>query len=230
MINKFKVLFLLGLLLFGCAKHERIEPKSRIVKISNGGSMCSGEQVEAPSGQSYILTASHCKHIADKDGFTVITEDKKTLKRKLVAEDPKSDLILIEGLPGVQGIPIAKDSYFGQRIRTLTHGNNLDTYETRGELVERQFLQVPIDEITSPESEKACSSMPKYSVINLGIFGKLCVMSIYETISTAMVVPGSSGGAVLNSKDELVGVVSTGNPPFSGFVALGDIKAFLSNY
>lgn len=102
--------------------------RSRIVRITSDRGMCSGEQVRAPSGQDYILTAGHCNILSSSDGaYNVVTEDGKSLKRHLVQEDPNSDLMLLEGLPGV-----VAQAYRGQRVKTFTHGRDLDTYSTEG--------------------------------------------------------------------------------------------------
>src|SRR5258707_12043226 len=80
----------------------------RTVSIKGKYGQCSGEQIEAPSGETYILTAAHCRNLAD-DGISmvIITEDEKRLMRKIIAEDSYSDLLLLEGIPNLDGIKIA---------------------------------------------------------------------------------------------------------------------------
>lgn len=206
-------------------------PKSKIVRIVSQIGMCSGEQVRAPSGQDYILTAGHCRKLSSSDNmFTIKTEDGKSIERKLIQEDPNSDLMLIEGLPGLEGLHIAPSSYAGEHITTLTHGDNLDTYATKGDLIQMQKLTVPVSEITSDEDRAKCSYMPKNTVLSSPFGGQYCCLNIFEVISTAIIVPGSSGGAILDSHMNLVGVASAGDGTFSSFVSLKDIKEFLGNY
>lgn len=218
------------LLSFMPGKHAPILPRDKIVRIRGEYGMCSGEQIEAPSGTTYILSAGHCRKLADPSGmFTIITEDHKSIQRKLIVEDPNSDLLLIEGLPSKEGIKIAARSYPGENVTTLTHGGNLDTYTTKGVLIQMSHMLVPVYPITSQEDREKCTSMPKNSVQNAG-FEEFCCLDIFETVSTALIVPGSSGGALLDSRMQLVGVASAGDGTFSSFVSLKDIHELLNNY
>lgn len=207
--------------------------RARVVRLVSDHSMCSGEQIQAPSGENYVLTAAHCKAIAQDGSMKVITEDGKTLQRKIIAEDPESDLLLLEGLPGVKGLKIAGYSYFRQYVRTFTHGSNMDTYETEGRLVQKRHIEVPLSMLDTPEAEEACKSMPKNKVQEFDLVLwkiKVCMLSIDEIASTAGTMPGSSGGAVVDASGDVVGVVSAGGDGFSWFVSLADIKQFTNSY
>lgn len=205
--------------------------KDRVVRILGDAGMCSGEQVRAPSSENYILTAAHCK-ILEKDGqMLIVKESGDRLWRRVIAEDPKSDLLLVEGLPGVDGLDIARSMY-REHIRTFTHGANHDTYETEGYIIAIEPVQIPAFAIFSIEEASKCKA-PKYKIEHLNdFFGSmdLCVIEVDETAMTAMIVPGSSGGAVVNDHGDIVGVVSAGNGNFGFLVTLKDIKAFLRAY
>lgn len=204
-----------------------------MVKLTSEKGSCSAEQVRAPSGVDYILTAAHCR-ILEQDGMIhATTEDGRQLDRRIIAEDPKSDLMLLEGIPGMQGLDIASKNRAGQHVKTFTHGAGLATYKTEGEIIQDQKLKIIIDVIANAEDEKKCDSQPKYKKIDLdlGWFkAKVCILDVEETITTAMVVPGSSGGMVVDDSGDLTGVVSAGGNGFGALVRLQDIKAFLSNY
>lgn len=203
--------------------------KDRVVKLKGNGMLCSGEQVQAPSGTTYILSAAHCNKLAVNGSIEVETEDKKVIQRKIIAEDKFSDLLLLEGLPNKDGLKIAKRDYRNEHIRTFTHGAGMDTYRTDGDLVQYVRINIMLEEIWSEESLHACESMPKYHVESVWI-AKICVIDVIETATTAMIVPGSSGGMVVDDEGDLVGVVSAGGGGFGYLVTLSDIHRFMSGY
>lgn len=224
-------LIFIGLSLsYGCATaSSETYLRPRVVRLSGAEGMCSGEQIVAPSGTNYILTAAHCRPFERNGSILVTTEDGQILQRRVIAEDQNSDLLLLEGLPGVEGISIATHDHPGQHVRTLTHGHNLDTYLTEGYLIQNQEVHIPINVINTPEDAAKCQSMAKFMQVP-SIWGSLCALNVVETITSAMIVPGSSGGMVVSDSGELVGVVSAGAPPFGALVTLYDINKFLAAY
>ncbi len=198
------------------------------IKGSEGGS-CSGEQVKAPSGKEYIMTAAHCRSLVEDGNGTVVTEDGKEHKAIFIAEDINSDLMILKGIKGIGSLSIAKKAEDRQHIRTYTHGAGMKAYRTDGVLIETQLIQIMIDMIFSQAEFDACLSMPKQQVAIIMEVIPVCILSVEETASTAFTAPGSSGGAVVDSKGRLVGVVSAGGGGYSFFVTLSDIQAFMSD-
>jgi hypothetical protein len=202
---------------------------NRVVRLSNsGGGSCSGEQVIAPSGVNYILTAGHCRSLEENGGITVITEDGKQLQRKVIAEDDSSDLLLLEGLPGVKGLSIADNAEKREKVWTYTHGWAYDTYETSGYFIQVKHIRVPLHIIQNETELEACQN-PKNTIASFDEL-KICVLEVDEQATTAFIVPGSSGGAVVDSYGDVVGVVSAGDGRFGYLVTLRDIHLFLRNY
>lgn len=202
--------------------------RSRVVKLKSSEGSCSGEQIRAPSGADYILTAGHCAVLADAQGsITVEMENGKEIQRKIIAESGSADLLLLEGIPHMRGIDIASSANPGTEVRTFTHGSGYRTYKTTGELVQQRHIQMLLG------MGECSSKAPKYKTEAIEIFGfqlKVCTLSVDLMMTTAMVVPGSSGGMVVNSSGDLAGVVSGGGDSFGGLVLAKDINEFVSGY
>lgn len=202
--------------------------RERVVKLVSPKGSCSGEQIIAPSGENYILTAAHCLVLKDaNNSIEVITESGEHLSRRVIAEDHASDLLLLEGLPNLKGLSIASSSRNKEEVRTFTHGRGFDTYQTKGVLIQDSRAQMLTEDYN-------CSlNYSKYKIveIDLGFFPiKVCIIDVIEKATTALIVPGSSGGMVVNSYGNLVGVVSAGDGTFGYLVTLSDIQSFLSGY
>lgn len=224
----FSVLILVGVKLL-CGKSDQ-DIRDNVVMLRSSKGQCSGIQVKAPSGVSYILTAGHCRMVSE-DGVSIpiITEGGKKLGRAILAEDPASDLLILEGLPGKEGLSIASRSSRFEEIRTFTHGRGHATYTTHGLIIDDMKVFSPVSLITSPEEAQKCIQQPKYTEISTWI-GDLCVISVDETVMSAEIAPGSSGGAVVDPRGDLIGIASMAGNGFYYMVRLSDIQAFVGNY
>lgn len=214
-----------------CYSGGDAEVRANAVQLVGGGS-CSGEQVIAASGRKYILTAEHCKDLSgDKSSITVKTEDGRTLERNIVAEDVNSDLLLLEGVPGIEGLQIANKYEAQQNIRTFTHGAGLPLYKTNGVLIGKRYVNIMLGVIGVNYRGDCKEAKNIIGDVETPLGGvKACGLHVEEAVSTAAAVPGSSGGIVVNDANELIGVVSATDGSFSYFVTLKDIKSLLANY
>lgn len=202
------------------------------VKLSGKNGSCSGVQIITKSGQQYVLSAGHCAHVGDGITVTAETEDGRTLERRIIAEDRLSDLLLIEAIPNYPPIQIAQSQAVGDKVDTFTHGKGLKTYKTSGEIIQFTDIDIPMFPIDNMADHEKCESMPKNRVTMMEIWGmpiEICSMHLAGVVSTAQVVPGSSGGMVVKG-DKLIGIVSATDGHFGFFVSLQDIKLFVDNY
>ena len=203
-----------------------------VLQLEGNGGKCSGEQIETDSGHEYVLTAAHCKNLQEDGSIQVTTEDGRTLMRRIIAEDQYSDLMLLEPVPDMKGIKLASSWERNQHIRTFTHGGGLPTYKTEGELIASMHIDFELWMIDSLESEDLCSK-PKHAVKSVRTFFgdfKICALSANEVATTAMTIPGSSGGMAVDDNGRLVGVVSAGGRNIGFLVPLEAIQDFLYNY
>lgn len=207
-------------------------PRQSSMKLEGKNGQCSGVQIKAKSGKEYILSAGHCAHLSDDKTIKVTDESGRILSRQIIAEDQNSDLLLIEAVPGTRSIEIDDKDIVGQKVETFTHGSGLDTYRTSGELIQFKEINIPLYPIETPEQDVACKAVPKNRVDVYMMFGEpfiVCSMHLDGVVSTAKVVPGSSGGMVVHDK-KLVGIVSATSSDFAFFVSLKDIHQFVDNY
>lgn len=228
-MSKWKVLVLLAILAYVAVPKGKSDQwiRDRVVRIHSSLGSCTGEQVRAPSGKDYILTAGHCSGLIEDGKFHIITENGDNYYVGLLEESPTTDLMLLEGLPHLDGIRIAPDQERFDSVRTFTHGQDFDTYETDGVVVDSMDVEAPISPISDEASRAKCLSMPKNKIAS-GFLMDTCNLDVEETVTTAKVVPGSSGGPSVDSRGRLSGVVSGTNEHFGFMVSLDDIEDFLA--
>lgn len=196
--------------------------KSKTIKLTDEGGLCSGVQIRTEAGKDFVLSAAHCRGLV-KDGYvTAETEDKQIVKLKFIAEDEKSDLMLLEGVVNMKGLPVAPSAEMGEHIRTFTHGSRLETWKSEGHLIQEKQIRVALNSL---EKEQCVS--PKLEWVSVFIF-ELCLMTTIDMVSDAKVTPGSSGGMVVNDSGQLVGIVSAAdNNGWAYFVRTIDIQDFI---
>lgn len=265
-LGGFSVLLLLGLIVGTCSikapeirdswiKHKVGSKSYRIVQPGYG--MGTGFAVEAPSGASYVLTNDHvCEMSADKLHLLVIDDNGEYIPRMILQRSDKSDLCLLEGMPGVQGLKLASSTPdSGDLLWTVGHPSGYLTTLTRGELIMRQDVEIPVGPISiksdgEPEKlieeqdggilEEDCHK-PKNRIRELKrisfITGKLVIIRLCTNVTskayftTVLGQPGSSGSAVANGWGEIVGVLFAGDRfGWSIMVSLDDVKDFLKKY
>lgn len=222
-----KLLFgLIITLLSAC--HNENYVRSRVVQLYSDQGSCTGTQINLPSGKTAILTAGHCKVLQDKDGnITVKLDGGRGIPRRVLEESMDTDLLLLEGMPGLTGVTLGDEPSIGTTLSAYTHGEGMPTYRSLAELLDKAKLVEIMDGILPAEG--TCIGK-KYSIQDV-FFGKACFIKITAYALIAPTIrPGSSGGGFFNSKNELVAVVSASDSMFVSAVPLKDIKAFLSSY
>lgn len=201
--------------------------RNRVVQLTGNEHLCSGIEIKTPSGKKAILTAAHCAALLENNMLTATSENGDEDVVSMIAIDPAHDLMLLTSLDG-KSINIAKSVHKHQKVHSLTHGHGFITYRTDGEMLEERTLIIPVFEINSQEDEDKCPATPYEKIIFDFSTGKqYCMLKLTLQGITAKIVPGSSGGPILNSAGELVGIVSAGDDVFGFMVPLRSIHHFL---
>ena len=202
--------------------------REQVVKLVTDQGSCTGVEITAPSGRVYTLTARHCKILIQDDHVAAITEDGQKHFLKVISIDKNSDLMLLQGVDGYEGVHVAKQNHKYEGIHSMTHGHGKPTYRTDGLLLDEEVVQVLMGFIHDADDQAKCLSTPSASAME-SPFGTVCVMDLILTTTTAKIVPGSSGGPILDAAGSLVGIASATDSEgmFSYLVRLSDIKDFL---
>lgn len=226
------LLILLLACLPGC---YRVVPDSyvrnRVVLLYTANAYCTGVEVVVPSGKTYTLTARHCKALLDStDHILAKDEDGKDYRIKLIAVDPNSDLMLLQGI-GVPGLKIADKIYSHEKVHTITHGGGMPSFRTDGELVKDIDMNINMGNILTDEDAVKCKSI-KNTTISDKFMPPLCLIRLHLMLSTAVIIPGSSGGPLLDENQNIVGIVSAvgGSSMFGAYVTLSDIQKFIAQF
>lgn len=198
--------------------------RDRVLLLKSKEGTCSAVEVKTATGAIYTLSAAHCSVLLENDSVEAVNEQDIHKRLKLVDIDYVNDLMLLAAFDS-KSISIANVVYKHERIHVIAHGAGYPSYRVDGELLIEQ--KIKIEEPLHTEAQEAyCSKVPGSTVVP-SFFGDVCLFDLNEMQSSANIQPGSSGGPVLNAKGELVGIVSSGDGVFSGFVPLIRIHEFL---
>ena len=203
--------------------------KSNVVMLINDkGGSCSAFYVQATSGVTYLMTASHCKPLASAFGIYISVDNQGTIQsHEFVAESPNSDLMILTSPDLRWGLQIAKG--LPMNVHIFSRGGGKPIYKTSGIVKGFQKLRIMLN-------DKPCDNLfPKYATVRVAFFfmeQDICVMSTNAMVVTAKAIPGSSGGAVVDDKGYVVGVVSSTfrGVQLSGIATLHDIRVLLGQH
>jgi S1-C subfamily serine protease len=223
---------------------------SKVYKIQGklGGGGGTGFAVKAPSGIDYIVTNSHVCEGAlsqseDKTSLLVVNED-GAMRRKIIENSDFTDLCLLEGLPGVEGLSVGSEPSIGQVIAAVGHPRLRPLSISRGEVVGRTDVQIVayvmksgderLDAVLGAEDGKCDLPKNKIEEVDHWLFGhvKLCTNVTKDTImSTVVIFPGNSGSPIVDFWGNVTGVAfASDGTNWALIVSNKDLKQFLRRY
>jgi S1-C subfamily serine protease len=208
-----------------------------------------GFAVRAPSGQSYILTNDHvCEMSLDQKTLLVVDDTENFIPRRIIQRADFTDLCLLEGMPGVEGLSLASNEpQNGDILAAIGHPATYLVTMTRGEFIMKKDVSFFIGSIWEKWEDglrqgtitKEQCSLPKNKIVRITemtFWGKveaeICTIVTKNAYHTSILSqPGSSGSPVVNFWGNVVGVLFAGDRAgWSILVSLKDVKKFLKMY
>ncbi len=217
-------------------------------RLDGGGG--SGFAVKAPSGQSYIVTNAHVcegalKQSEDKEALLVVNGD-GAMRRRIIEVSGFTDLCVLEGVPGVEGLSLGDAASVGDAVTAVGHPKLRPLTLSKGEIIGAHDVKIldfafptgnPFIDFILQAREGKCDK-PKNEIVNIPLDEegllvlKLCfdnTKGAYQ--STVVIFPGNSGSPVVDALGRVVGVAfASDGTNWAEIVSQQDLERFLARY
>jgi len=218
-----------------------IVKRDELGRVRGGGT---GFHVIAPSSVSYIMTNSHVCDAFDDGTAWIQSREGRIIPRKIIEQSEKTDLCLIEGLPGHEGLKLAGSANIGDTLAVVGHPVLQPLSISLGDIIGKDLIEFPYAAIVDSRedadgkdkmTEEQCASKPKQKVAELDSWlgpVKVCMLSLQAFQTTIVGFPGNSGSPAVNFWGNIEGVLYAGNgrTNYSLLITLDDVKEFLAPY
>lgn len=200
-----------------------------------------GFHVKAPSGKTYIVSNRHVCGYDKAFMWANIDGHVTDRKVKIMQISDQSDLCILEGIPGVEGLRVGDTPSVDDEVMYLGHPRLQPRTLVSGEVIGAtvmSFSRGPIDDSLTAERCKASKDsyivkVPEIYVLiqrfrmGGGVDGMgsskfdeifdtkatvdVCFQKNRALITTLVVYPGASGSPMINTNGEVVGVMYAGS-------------------
>lgn len=235
--------------LHGYYLRSEVGSRTYMIKgVANGGGG-SGFQVRAKSGQSYIVTNSHVCEGAlsqseDKTALLVMKDDGTSLRRRILENSDFTDLCLLEGMPGVDGLTLGNEPGLGETAYVVGHPRLRPLSVSSGAIVGRHDVEIlayilpgnPLLDMMAPDMVKdAKCDLPKNQIVEadtpIGPIKACLNVTSSAYMSTIVIHPGNSGSPMVDMWGNVEGVAfASDGTTWAYSVSLSDLRRFLSRY
>lgn len=189
-----------------------------------------GFLVNAPSGNTYIMTNNHVCGLANESGTLLIDGD---YYAHVISHFADHDLCLVSNPLNLPGIDVGTDSRDGQNVYVVGHPLLEPRAETKGQISGTMIVNIMVGfNIPCKDKGQRKIDMDPDSLFYAMGVASVCVRDYEAQATTVNILPGNSGSPVLNQDGLLVGVAFAGREdgPGRGYIIpLKYIKAFLEN-
>lgn len=215
-------------------QYIRSHTSKTLVKIYGKFGGGTGFHIKTSKGNVYILTNSHVCDLSE-DGYLidVVTHEGRRIKRRIIENSVNTDLCLVEPVPNTGYLTLGSESKPGQIVAAVGHPHLMPDTMSRGEVIAKEVLKVPLYPIFVDSQKKECNK-PKNEIIKLPtFFGEIeaCAIRVNAMLTNVLILPGSSGSPVVNFWGNLTGVMFAGNGAGWGFyVQYAEVEKFLMPY
>lgn len=206
-------------------------PSEYTVKVTNpdGSSGGSGVIIKSSNEDSFVLTNYHVCDVLLKRGGKITKVNGTEHAIVSMARDGEHDLCMVKVLANLgAAIDVAEESPGNYSEALITgHPHLMPNILSKGHFGGRDIITLMWD-------VKRCSKKdlenPRTGLICFFVGGLPVLRSFEARVVSALIMPGSSGSAVLNDKKELSGLVFAGNGKglsYAYAVPLEAIRSFL---